>query len=99
MVTVEPIHGLLHRRCDQFARHGSAGFPAHDQPGVGEHREVLHHRGQRHGKRPGELADRQVALAEPRQERTPGGVGERREGAVERGVGGGLSILNHWVKY
>ena len=99
LVAVEPIHGLLHRAGDQRARHGATGFPAHDQPGLGEHREVLHHRGQRHGQRPREFGDGKIAaLAQARDERAPGRIGECREGAVETSFGG-MEILNHEVKY
>jgi hypothetical protein len=99
LVAVEPIHGLLHRSGDERAGHGATGFPPHDQPGVGEHREVLHHRGQRHGQRPGEFGDGKIAaFPQPRDERAPGRVGEGGESAVETAVGGGW-ILNHKVKY
>ena len=99
LVAVEPIHGLLHRAGDQRARHGATGFPAHDQPGLGQHREVLHHRGQRHGQRPREFADGKIAaFAQSREECAPGRIGESREGAVEASLGG-ERILNHRVKY
>jgi hypothetical protein len=99
LVAVEPIHGLLHRSGDQRARHGATGFPAHDQPGLGEHREVLHDCGQRHGQRPREFGDGKIAaFPQPRDQSAPGRIGESREGAVEVAVGGGW-ILNHEVKY
>lgn len=99
LVAVEPIHGLLHRGGDQRARHGATGLPAHDQPGLGEHREVLHHRGQRHGQRPREFGDGKIAaFPQARDQRAPSRVGEGREGAVEAAVGG-VRILNHQVKY
>ena len=99
LVAVEPIHGLLHRASDQRTRHGATGFPAHDQPGLGEHREVLHHCGQRHGQRPRKFGYGKIAaFPQARDQRAPGRIGEGREGAVEAAVGGML-ILNHKVKY
>jgi hypothetical protein len=57
---------------------------------------MLHDRGQRHGKRFGELANRQAILRdEPRQHGAAGRVGQGRKSAVERVV----LILNHDVKY
>ena len=57
---------------------------------------MLHDRRQRHGKRPGELADRKAFMfPELRNQGAPRRVGERRESAVE----GGILILNHMVKY
>src|SRR5262249_16301696 len=57
---------------------------------------MLHYRGQRHRKRPRQLADRQAfVVGKPQQQRPPGGVGQRREGAVQRGI----LMLNHSVKF
>ena len=56
-----------------------------DQPGVGEHIEMLHDRRQRHRKRLRELADRDAFLSlDLREQRPPRRIGERRKRAVER---------------
>lgn len=56
---------------------------------------MLQHRRQRHVEGLGELADRQaVGTLKPRQQRTPGGVGEGGEGDIEKGV----LMLYHVVK-
>jgi len=94
LVAVEPIHRLLHRSGGQAARHGAAGLGARDQAGIRQHVEMLHDSGQRHRKRPCEFADRHVLfVTEPGEERSPGRIGKRRKGAVQRLV----SILNHMV--
>ena len=96
LVTVEPFVGLMHRLGAQPARHRAPVFGAGDQPGIGQDVEMLDHRRQRHGEWPGELADGQaIAPAEARQERPPGGVGQRGKSAVEW-LG---PIVNHLVKY
>ncbi len=57
---------------------------------------MLHDRRKRERKRLRKLADRNaIALAELREQGAPRGIGQRGEGAVERGV----LILNHVVKY
>ncbi len=90
------MHGLLHGRGGELAGDGASGFVARDQAGIGEHVEMLHDRRQRHLERFRESADRHaVFFIEPRQERAPGRVGERREHAVERGAFGSILILNH----
>ena len=54
--------------------------------------EVLHHRRQRHVERPGELADRRRAAAQPLHHDPPGRVGQRLEGEIERGGGCSTSL-------
>jgi hypothetical protein len=96
LVEAEPVHRLLHRLRGQPTADGAAGLLAVDQPGLGQHVEVLHDRRKRHRERARELADRHIRLgAEPRQQRAPRRVGKGREGAVERV----WSIFNHLVKY
>jgi hypothetical protein len=96
LVTVEPFVGLMHRLGAQPARHRAAVLGADDEPGLGENVEMLHHRRQGHGEGLGKLADGQaIAPAEARQERPPGGVGQRGKSAVEW-LG---PIVNHLVKY
>ena len=96
LVAVEPVVGLFHRCGPQAAGNRASGFVAAHEPGIRQHVEMLHHRRQRHRERLGEFADRYgVGLAQARQQRAPGGVGKRREGAVEIGS----VIVNHVVKY
>ena len=96
LVAVEPLIGAFHRLGAQAASDCAAGLVADDEAGVRQHVEVLHHGRQRHGEGLGEFADRDgVRLAQARQQSAPGGVGKRRESAVE--VGG--LIVNHVVKY
>jgi hypothetical protein len=57
LVAVKPIHRLLHRFRGKPTRHDAAGLLASDQAGVRQHVEMLHDRGQRHGKRLGEFAN------------------------------------------
>jgi hypothetical protein len=57
---------------------------------------MLHDGGQRHRKRPRQLADRyRVVVAQPRQQGPARRIGQRREGAIQRL----RLILNHMVKY
>jgi len=84
LVAVEPIHRLLHRFRSEPACHDAAGLFARDQAGIRQHVEVFHDRGQRHGKRLGELTDRErIAVGKPRQQRAPGRIGERCESAIQ----------------
>jgi len=94
LVAIQPVHRLLHWPRGQPARHGAAGFGARDQAGVRQHVEMLHDRGQRHRKWLRQLAHRDaVLLTEPRQQRPPRRVRQRRKGAVESLI----DILNHVV--
>jgi len=84
LVAIEPLHRLLHRLGGQPARHGAAGLFPRDQPGVRQHIEMLHDRGQRHRERLRQLADgKAFAIAEPRQQRAAGRVRQRGKGVVE----------------
>jgi hypothetical protein len=94
LIAVQPAHCLLHRPRGQPARHGTAALRTRDQAGVRQHIEMLHDRGQRHRKRLRQFADRNAVLfAEPRQQRPPRRIRQRRKGAVE----GMIAILNHGV--
>ena len=94
------MHGFLHGRGRQLAGDGASSFVARDQTRIVEHVEMLHDGGERHRERFRQLADGNAVLfVQPRQQGTPGRIGERREHAVERGVLGGILILNHGVKY
>jgi hypothetical protein len=84
-VVVEPTRGLLHGLRTQPADDSAPALPPRDQPRAGKHVEVLDHRRQRDRERLGEFAYRRAfLLAEPRQQRPPRRIGERREGAIER---------------
>ena len=92
----EPVHRFLHGRGDKLAGHGSARLRPGNQAGLGQDIKVLHDRRQRHVERLREFADRcAVMIAQTRQKRAAGRVGQRAEGSVE----GGIHILNHMVKY
>ena len=96
LVAVEPFVGFVHRLCAQPAGNRAAAFAAGDQPGVRQYVEMLHHSRQRYRKRLSQRANRKaIGLAQPGDHGAPRGVGERSEGAVERGA----SIVNHLVKY
>jgi hypothetical protein len=94
LVAVQPVHRLLHRLGGQPAGDRAAGLFPRDQAGIGQDIEMFHDRGQRHRKGLRQLAHRKaLAVAEPRHQRAPGGVGERGKGAVQQV----FSILNHVV--
>src|SRR5579859_180183 len=65
-----------------------------DQPARLQHLQVLHHRRQRHGQGPRQLADRGRPAAQALHHAAAGRVRERLEDAVERGV-----LVNHLLKY
>jgi hypothetical protein len=76
--------------------HGPSGLLALDEPGAGQHVEVLHHRRQRHREGRRNLGDGQLRL--PRkavEDGAPRRVGERSKGQIELGS----AIVNHVVKY
>jgi len=78
LVAVEPVHRLLHRPGGQPARDRAAGLLPRDQASVRQDVEVLHDRGQGHRKRLRQFAHRKaLAVAEPRHQRAPGGIGKR----------------------
>ena len=77
LVVGEPVHRLLHRLRLQLAGDGAAGLGAHDQPGVGEHVQVLHDGWERDREGPRELADGDGFLrVETGEQRPPRRVGE-----------------------
>lgn len=89
---IEPAHGILHRRSGQPAFDGAADLVANDKSRIRQHVEVLHDGGQRHRERLCEFAHRRaIPLAEMRDQRAPGGIGQGGESAIERVV----LILNH----
>jgi len=86
------VHRFFHRGGLELTAHDAPGFAARDQSCVAQHVEMLHHRRQRHRERLRQIAHRDpVALAEPRQQRPPGWIGESGKSAVQ----GLISILNH----
>jgi hypothetical protein len=80
----------------QTAAYDAAVLFTPDQSGVRQHVEMLHDRRQRHRKRLGEQADRQIFfLAQLGKQGAPGWIGKCREDAIEVG----FLIVNHLVKY
>ena len=80
LVAVEPVIGLFHRFGAQPAGDRPPALGSSDQAGIRQHVEVLHHRRQRHRKRPGEFADRQVFLfAQAGEQSAARGVGQRAD--------------------
>ena len=71
---------------------GAALLAPADQTGIRQHVEMLHDRRQRYRERPRQFADRKpIGLPEPRDQRAPRRIGQRRKNAIE-GFG---SIVNH----
>lgn len=92
----EPLHGFLHRSGGEPAHDGAARLGPRDEPGIRQHIEVLHHGGQRHGKRLREFADGQVrAGGQTCKQGASRRVGQGGECAVQ----GRFRILNHRVKF
>jgi len=84
LVAVQPVHRLLHRLGGQSARDRAAGLLARDQAGIRQHVEMLHDRGQRHRKGLRQFAHRKaLAVAEPRHQRAPGGIGKGCKGTIQ----------------
>src|SRR6478609_7723931 len=75
--------------------------PAGDQPCPFEHAKVLRDGGESHVERGGQLPHRRLALAEPRQDRPTGRVGEGGEGGTEQigGHCGASFVFNLSVQY
>ena len=77
-----------------FAGDRAALLVSRDQPGVGEHVEVLHHRRQRHVERLRQFAHgKRLAGCQPRQQAAPGAIRQRGKDQIEAVV----TILNHMV--
>jgi hypothetical protein len=94
LVAIEPFKRVAHRLGVEPAGDGASGFRACQEPRIGQHVEMLHHRGQRHRERRGELADRQIGRGrKPHHQRAPSRVRQCGESAVE----GGIQKLNHVV--
>jgi hypothetical protein len=55
--------------------------------------------GKGNGKGRGELGNGGWALRQASQDGAAGGIGKSAEGGVERGAGGGRTIVNHMVYY
>jgi hypothetical protein len=88
------MHRLFHRLRGQATRHHPSGLLAREETRIGQDVEMLHDRRQGHRKGLGQFAHRlAVAREELRQQRAPGGIGERGKGAVQRLI----AILNHEV--
>jgi hypothetical protein len=75
--------------------HAAVDFALQKSGGL-QHAEVLGDGGERDFKRRGEFADGGLAASQAGQDGAAGGIGQRAEGGVQRGVGGG-QIVNHVV--
>jgi hypothetical protein len=94
LVSVEPVHRLLHRAGGQPARHGTTDLLARDQAGIIKHIEMLDDRGERDRKWLRQFADgKAFTVAEPRQQRAPRRIGKRGERTIQCFI----LILNHQV--
>ena len=72
----------------------AADLLAPDQPAVLQRPQVLHHRGQAHLQRHGQLADRRGSRRQPRQHFAAGRIGKGLERAIEAS-----RILKHVLNY
>jgi hypothetical protein len=82
-VARDPSCGALHRlRLEPAPDFAPAPHP-HHEVGVGEHREVLGHRRQRHVERRGKRGNRMRTKREPGENGAPGRIGERGESPIE----------------
>jgi len=84
LVAVEPLQRVFQRFALEAATHDAAGLLPLDQPGVLENAEVFQEARQRHRERIRELADRALALAQPREDRASGGIRQRAEDGTQR---------------
>jgi hypothetical protein len=93
-IAIEPFHRRLHPFGLQFARHRASRFAAHDEAGIAQHIDVLHHRRQRHVERRRQIADaRPLQIVEPRQQRPPRRIRQSGKHAIQ----GLLPTLYHSV--
>jgi hypothetical protein len=93
LVAVKPFKCALQRFALESAADDAAGLLPLDQAGAFQDSEVLHEPRQRHREWVGEFADRALAVPQPGEDRTPGGVCQRAEDCAQRIV----RIVNHWV--
>lgn len=91
LVAIEPFQRILQRFAFEAATHDAAHLLPLDQSGVLEDAEVLHESRERHRERIRELAHRTLALAQSREDRASGGIGQRAEDRPQRIV----RIVNH----
>jgi len=78
-----PTRGLLERLSLEQTRPSLRVAAAYDESGALEYLQVLRDRRQAHFKRRRELPDRCRAARDPRKNRPPGWIGERRECRAE----------------
>jgi len=88
-----PLGGIAKRRRLQPAAADAPDFAGFDQAGADQHTQVLGDRRQRHRVRLGERGHGLLAAGQLGEDGAAGRVGQRREGAVERG----RQIVNHMV--
>src|SRR5580704_49001 len=83
-VMFDPIGGVLQWRRLEPARPPLRRAAARDQAGTLEHLQMLRDRRQADLERFGQFGNRRLARGEPRQDRPPRRIGERRQGRAER---------------
>lgn len=71
---------------------GAPVFSLGDEPSLFKDMDMLHHRGQGHTVRPGELGDGCLAQHQGGEDGAAGGISEGAERSIER-----CGILNHMV--
>jgi len=81
----QPIFGVGHGSWIQTTGPNTSTLLGLHEAASFEHPDVLHQAGQRHGKRAGEFSDRRFALAQSREDRSSGRVGESAEHVVKLG--------------
>lgn len=94
-VPIQPRERALERAPLEPATDHAADLATFDESRFFEDAEMLDEAGQRHRKGIGQCADRAFSVAQPRQHRTPRGIGERGKDGVQMR----LSILNHLVHF
>jgi hypothetical protein len=82
-VRLHPLRDARQRRGLQPARPLLRVAAPADQPGAFEDLQVLGDRRHAHRERLGQLGDGGLAAGQPREDRTPGGVGQRPEHDVQ----------------
>src|SRR5262249_28827368 len=92
-VTLQPAASFRERLAFDPAWPSLCLAAARNQARALQYLEVLGNRGLAHGERPGQVGHRSVAACEPRQDRSPGWVGEGPERCIE--AGGKL----HWITH
>jgi hypothetical protein len=94
-MAVQPLERALECAALQPAVHDTADLVALDESRFFEDVQVLDESGQRHAERIGKIADRALAVTQPREHRAPCRVGKRAEDRIEAAA----VIVNHLVHF